>query len=186
MPVHPSTKLGRDVRIYAIDLVNIYGAIIGDETRIGPFVEIQAGAVIGARCKIQSHSFIPEGVTIEDDVFVGHGVMFTNDFWPRAVDESGIMIGADGWTLSRTLVRRRAVIGSVPTGRAVMKAAAEIGTGALIGVGAVVVKDVPAYAIVTGNPGQVVGDVREKRPASRGGGTNLTGEASNSNVEVSR
>ena len=181
MPVHPSTKLGRDVRIYAIDLVNIYGAIIGDETRIGPFVEIQAGAVIGARCKIQSHSFIPEGVTIEDDVFVGHGVMFTNDFWPRAVDESGIMIGADGWTLSRTLVRRRAVIGSGVTLLPV-----EIGTGALIGIGAVVVKDVPAYAIVTGNPGQVVGDVREKRPASRGGGTNLTGEASSSNVEVSR
>src|SRR5579863_1009567 len=106
MPVHESTTLGCDVRIFRPDLVNIYGAQIGDETRIGPFVEIQAGVVIGARCKIQSHTFIPEGVTIEDEVFVGHGVMFTNDLWPRAVDDYGRMIGASGWTMSPTRIKR--------------------------------------------------------------------------------
>jgi UDP-2-acetamido-3-amino-2,3-dideoxy-glucuronate N-acetyltransferase len=161
--IAPDVELGKDIRI--VGWANLYGCAIGDETRIGPFVEIQAGAVIGARCKIQSHSFVPEGVTIEDDVFVGHGVMFTNDLWPRAVDETGAMIGADGWTLSRTLIRRRAVIGSGVTLLPV-----EIGTGALIGAGAVVVRDVPAYAIVTGNPGRVVGDVRENSRASRGSG----------------
>jgi UDP-2-acetamido-3-amino-2,3-dideoxy-glucuronate N-acetyltransferase len=161
MAVHPSTKLGRDVRIYGPDLVNIYGAEIGDETRIGPFVEIQAGARIGARCKIQSHTFIPEGVTIEDEVFVGHGVMFTNDLWPRAVDESGRMIGADGWTLSRTLVKLRASIGS-----GVVLLPVVVGTGALVGAGAVVTKEVPDYAIVAGNPARVVGDVRDKRKGS--------------------
>jgi acetyltransferase-like isoleucine patch superfamily enzyme len=159
MPVHPSTKLGRDVRIFCPDLVNIYGADIGDECRIGPFVEIQAGAVIGARCKIQSHSFIPEGVTIEEEVFVGHGVMFTNDLWPKSVDESGRVVGADGWKLSRTHVKRRAAIGSGVTLLPVV-----VGAEALIGAGAVVVRDVPDYAIVAGNPARLVGDVRERRP----------------------
>lgn len=161
MAIHPSTKLGRDVKIFSADLVNIYGAVIGDETRIGPFVEIQAGAVIGARCKIQSHSFIPEGVTIEDEVFVGHGVMFTNDLWPRAVDDTGEMIGADGWTLSRTLVRRRASIGS-----GVVLLPVTIGESAVIGAGAVVTRNVPPYAIVVGSPGRVVGDVRARRTAA--------------------
>ena len=150
--------MGRDVKVFNIDFVNIYGAIIGDGTRIGPFVEIQTGAVIGARCKIQSHSFIPTGVTIEDEVFVGHGVMFTNDVWPRAVDNAGVMTGADGWTLSRTLVRQRAVIGSGVTLLPV-----EVGMGALIGAGAVVTRDVPAFAIVVGNPCRIVGDIRDKR-----------------------
>ena len=112
MPVDESTMLGRGVRIFCPELVNIYGAVIGDDTRIGPFVEIQRGAVIGARCKIQSHTFICEGVTIEDGVFIGHGVMFTNDIWPRAVDDDGAMIGSEGWTLSLTLVKRAAVISS--------------------------------------------------------------------------
>jgi UDP-2-acetamido-3-amino-2,3-dideoxy-glucuronate N-acetyltransferase len=161
MAIHSSTKLGRDVRIYGTELVNIYGAVIGDETRIGPFVEIQAGAVIGARCKIQSHSFIPDGVTIEDEVFVGHGVMFTNDLWPRAVDDAGAMVGAEGWTLSRTLVQRRAVIGS-----GVVLLPVIVGTSAVIGAGAVVVRDVPPYAIVVGNPGRLVGDVRTKRTST--------------------
>lgn len=159
MPIHPSTKLGRDVRFYCPDLVNVYGATIGDETRIGPFVEIQAGAVIGSRCKIQSHTFIPEGVTIEDEVFVGHGVMFTNDLWPRSVDDSGRMIGGDGWVLSKTRVARRAAIGSGVTLLPVV-----VGENALVGAGAVVTRDVPAYAIVAGNPAKVVGDVRAKRP----------------------
>ena len=162
MPVHSSTKLGCDVKIFDVDLVNIYGAMIGDGTRIGPFVEIQAGAVIGARCKIQSHSFIPEGVTIEDDVFVGHGVMFTNDLWPRAVDGVGAVVGRDGWTLGRTLVCQGAAIGSGVTILPV-----EIGAGALIGAGAVVTRDVPAFAIVAGNPARMVGDVRDRRPLSQ-------------------
>src|SRR4051794_35089808 len=111
MPIDATTQLGRDVRIFRPELVNIYGAVIGDETRVGPFVEIQRGAVIGARCKIQSHAFICEGVTIEDEVFVGHAVVFTNDIWPRAVDDDGKII-TDDWTLSRTLVKQGAVIGS--------------------------------------------------------------------------
>ena len=158
MPVHPSCTLGCDVRIAFPDLVNIYGAQIGDQTRIGPFVEIQAGVIIGARCKIQSHTFIPEGVTIEDEVFVGHGVMFTNDFWPRAVDNSGRMIGADGWTMAPTRIMRRAAIGSGATLLPII-----VGTEALIGGGAVVTKDVPDFAIVAGNPARIIGDIRERR-----------------------
>ena len=158
MPVDPSTKLGRDVRIFRPELVNIYGAVIGDETRIGPFVEIQAGAVIGARCKIQSHSFIPEGVILEDEVFIGHGVMFTNDTWPRAVDDAGRLIGADGWTLSLTRVKRAAVIGS---GAVLLPVT--IGEGAFVGAGAVVTCDVADHTLVAGNPARVIGDVRERR-----------------------
>jgi acetyltransferase-like isoleucine patch superfamily enzyme len=158
MPVHPSAILGRNVRIHLPDLVNLYGCTIGDETRIGPFVEIQVGAVIGARCKLQSHCFICEGVTLEDEVFVGHGVMFTNDFWPRATDESG-RFADDDWTLSRTLVRRRATIGSGATILPVT-----IGEGALIAAGAVVTRDVPDYMIVAGNPARITGDVRTRRP----------------------
>ncbi len=157
MPIHPSTRLGEGVRIYHPELVNIYGATIGDQTRIGPFVEIQGRAIVGARCKIQSHVFIPDGVIIEDEVFVGHGVMFTNDFWPRAVDEQGQMIDAD-WTLSPTLVKRRAVIGSGVTLLPVT-----IGQASLVGAGSVVTRDVPDYAVVTGNPARTVGDVRERR-----------------------
>jgi UDP-2-acetamido-3-amino-2,3-dideoxy-glucuronate N-acetyltransferase len=158
MPIDASTKIGRDVRIIQPDLVNIYGASIGDETRIGPFVEIQRGAVIGARCKIQSHAFICEGVTIEDGVFIGHGVVFTNDIWPRAVDDLGALVTSE-WTLSRTLVKRGASIGSSAVLLPVI-----IGEGTLIGAGSVVTRDVPDYAIVAGNPARVVGDVREKRP----------------------
>jgi UDP-2-acetamido-3-amino-2,3-dideoxy-glucuronate N-acetyltransferase len=159
MPISSTTQLGRDVKIFQPDLVNIYGAIIGDETRIGPFVEIQAGAVIGARCKIQSHAFIPEGVTIEDDVFIGHGVMFTNDLWPRSVGDDGKIIGAEGWTLSRTLVKRLAAIGNGVTLLPVV-----VGAGAMVGAAAVVTRDVADYAIVAGNPARIVGDMRERRP----------------------
>jgi acetyltransferase-like isoleucine patch superfamily enzyme len=158
VPVDKSTKLGRDVRIFNLELVNIYGAVIGDETRIGPFVEIQRGAVIGARCKIQSHSFIPEGVTLEDEVFVGHGVMFTNDLWPRAVDEAGRLIGANGWTLLVTRIKRGAVIGS---GAVLLPVT--VGAGAFIAAGAVVTRDVEDYALVAGNPARMVGDARERR-----------------------
>ena len=136
--------------------------MIGDETRVGPFVEIQRGAVIGARCKIQSHSFIPEGVTIEDDVFIGHNVVFTNDLWPRAVDDDGKLIGDDGWTLLRTLVKRRAVISS-----SVVLLPVTVGEGALIGAGSVVTREIPAYALAVGNPARVIGDVRERRARKR-------------------
>mgnify|MGYP003394552013 FL=1 len=158
MPIDASTKIGRDVRIFQPELVNIYGAVIGDETRIGPFVEIQRGAIIGARCKIQSHAFIPEGVTIEDGVFIGHNVVFTNDVWPRAVDDMGTFV-TDEWTLSRTLIKRGASIGSSAVLLPVI-----VGEGALIGAGSVVIRDVPDYAIVVGNPARVIGDVRTKRP----------------------
>lgn len=153
-----SALLAPGVRITHPDLVNIYGCTIGVGTRIGPFVEIQAGAAIGARCKIQSHSFICEGVTIEDEVFVGHGVMFTNDLLPRAVGDDGKLLGAEGWVLSRTLVSKGASIGS---GAVILSV--KIGVGALVGAGAVVTNDVPDYAIVTGNPARVMGDVRVRR-----------------------
>lgn len=158
MPIDQTTKLGRDVRIFRPELVNIYGAVIGDETRVGPFVEIQRGAVIGARCKVQSHAFICEGVTIEDEVFVGHAVVFTNDVWPRAVDDDGRII-TDDWTLSHTLVKRRAVISS-----SCVLLPITVGEGALLGAGAVVTRDVPDFAVVVGNPARIVGDVRERRP----------------------
>jgi UDP-2-acetamido-3-amino-2,3-dideoxy-glucuronate N-acetyltransferase len=157
MPVHSSAVIGRNVQIALPDLVNLYGCRIGDETRIGPFVEIQVGAVIGARCKLQSHSFICEGVTLEDEVFIGHGVMFTNDLWPRATDDTGTTIGSD-WTLSRTLVRRRAAIGSGATILPVT-----IGEGALVAAGSVVTRDVRDHMIVAGNPARVVGDRRTRR-----------------------
>ena len=159
MPVEPSTKLGRGVRILRPELVNIYGASIDDDTRVGPFVEIQRGATIGARCKIQSHAFICEGVTIEDDVFIGHAVVFTNDIWPRAVGDEGQMI-TDEWTLSHTRVKRRAVIGS---GAVLLPVT--IGEGAMVAAGAVVTRDVPDFAIVAGNPARIVGDMRQRRPA---------------------
>ena len=157
VPINSSTKIGRNVQISCPELVNIYGATIGDDTRIGPFVEIQRGAVIGARCKIQSHSFICDGVTIEDGVFIGHNVVFTNDIWPRAVDDDGAMI-KDQWTLSRTLIREGAVISS---GAVLLPRT--VGKGALVGAGAVVTRDVPDFAVAVGNPARVVGDVRERR-----------------------
>jgi acetyltransferase-like isoleucine patch superfamily enzyme len=160
MPVHSSAILGRNVRIHLPELVNLYGCSIGDDTRIGPFVEVQVGAVVGARCKLQSHCFICEGVTLEDEVFVGHGVMFTNDLWPRATDDLGNMIDSD-WTLRRTLVRRSAAIGSGATILPVT-----IGERAMIAAGAVVTRDVADHMIVAGNPARVVGDMRTRRQTS--------------------
>ena len=154
MPVHATVMLGKDARIPFPDLVNLYGCSIGDCTFIGPFVEIQAGAVIGANCKIQSHCFICEGVTVEDEVFVGHGVMFTNDVWPRATDEAGRSLRSGNWTSSLTRVRRRASIGSGATLLPVC-----IGEGAMIAAGAVVTRDVPPGMVVAGNPARVIGTV---------------------------
>jgi acetyltransferase-like isoleucine patch superfamily enzyme len=158
MPVTDDVKLGEGVRIFHPALVNIYGCALGSETTVGPFVEIQRGVSIGARCKISSHSFICSGVTIEDEVFVGHGVMFINDVYPRATNEDGSLQSADDWTMVNTLIRKRASIGS----NATIMGGVTVGVGALVGAGAVVTHDVPDYAIVAGVPARVVGDVREK------------------------
>ena len=158
MPVAPDVVLGEGARVFYPDLVNLYGCWIGAETRIGPFVEIQKNVRIGARCKISSHSFICEGVTLEDGVFVGHGVMFTNDLYPRAVNEDGSLRGESDWTLLKTLVRQGASIGSSAT----ILPGLTIGKQAMIGAGAVVTTDVPDYAVVVGVPARVVGDVREQ------------------------
>jgi acetyltransferase-like isoleucine patch superfamily enzyme len=150
--------LGENVRIFHPDLVNLYGCTIGSGTRIGTFVEIQKGASIGANCKISSHSFICEGVDIEDGVFIGHGVMFINDVYPRAVNDDGTLQTENEWSVTRTHVLRRASIGS----NATILAGVTIGEGALVGAGAVVTHDVPAYAIVAGVPAKVTGETRNR------------------------
>ena len=160
MPIASDVSLGKDVRIFQPELVNLYGCSIADDTKIGAFVEIQKNASIGARCKISSHTFICEGVTIEDEVFVGHGVMFTNDLYPRAVNEDGTMQTEADWAVVSTLVKRRASIGS----NATIMAGVTIGEAALIGAGAVVTKDVADFSIVAGVPARVVGDVRKRGP----------------------
>jgi acetyltransferase-like isoleucine patch superfamily enzyme len=139
-------RFGEDVVVYAF--ANLYGCTIGSGTRVGPYVEIQRGAVIGERCKIQSHTFVCDGVTIEDEVFVGHGVMFINDKSPRATTEGGELQTDEDWTLLPTVVERRAAIGS----GAVLLGGVRVGSGALIGAGAVVTKDVPPGAVVAGVP----------------------------------
>lgn len=159
MPVADNVRLGVGVSIFQPDLVNLYGCAIGDETKIGPFVEIQKNATIGARCKISSHTFICEGVSIEDEVFVGHGVMFTNDRYPRATNEDGSLQGAADWKLEITRVKRRASIGTNVT----IVSGVTIGEGAMVGAGAVVNKDVPDYALVVGVPARVIGDTRDLR-----------------------
>ena len=159
MPIAADVKLGPDVRIFQPELVNLYGCSIGAETKIGAFVEIQKNANIGVRCKISSHSFVCEGVVIEDECFVGHGVMFTNDVYPRAVNGDGSLQTEADWKVVKTTVKRRASIGS----NATIIAGVTIGEGSLIGAGAVVTKDVPDFAIVAGVPARVIGDVRKKK-----------------------
>jgi UDP-2-acetamido-3-amino-2,3-dideoxy-glucuronate N-acetyltransferase len=158
MPVTSSVKLGRDVRIFQPDLVNLYGCTVGDETKIGAFVEIQKNASIGSRCKISSHTFICEGVTIEDEVFVGHGVMFINDIYPRATAGGGGLQTEADWQVVPTRVKKGASIGS----GAVILAGVTIGEGAMIGAGAVVTRDVPANTVAKGVPARLGRDVREK------------------------
>jgi UDP-2-acetamido-3-amino-2,3-dideoxy-glucuronate N-acetyltransferase len=148
MPIGKDVQLGKGVRILHPDLVNLYDCVIGDETRIGTFVEIQVGAKIGSRCKISSHTFICEGVTIEDEVFVGHGVMFINDRFPRATTEDGRPQGAADWKVEPTRVCRGASIGS----NATILCGVTVGEGATVGAGAVVTRDVAPHAIVAGVP----------------------------------
>jgi len=159
MPIAESVRLGRDVQIYHRDAVNLYVCTIGDESKIGTFVEIQAGATVGARCKISSHSFICEGVIIEDEVFVGHGVMFTNDLLPRATTESGELQTAADWKVLTTRVGRRASIGS----NATILCGITIGEGAMVGAGAVVTRDVAPHTVVAGVPARVLSPQEEKR-----------------------
>ena len=154
MPINDSTKLGQNVKIFHPSLVNLYGCTVGDDTKIGTFVEIQKGATIGARCKISSHTFICEGVMIEDEVFVGHGVMFTNDRYPERHNADGSLQTEADWSVEVTRVQRGASIGT----NATIISGVTIGEAALVGAGAVVTKDVPDYAIVAGVPARVIGD----------------------------
>jgi UDP-2-acetamido-3-amino-2,3-dideoxy-glucuronate N-acetyltransferase len=155
--IEPDVRIGQGAIVRNPGLVNLYGCTIGDHVKIGAFVEIQKNATIGNRCKISSHTFICEGVTIEDEVFVGHGVVFTNDRYPRATAGHQLQSEAD-WTVVTTLVKRGASIGS----GAVILCGVTIGEGALVGSGAVVTRDVPEYAIVTGVPAHVTGDMRKR------------------------
>ena len=158
MPISDSVKLGQNVNIFHPSLVNLYGCTIGDETKIGAFVEIQKNAIIGARCKISSHTFVCEGVVIDDGVFIGHGVMFINDRYPRATNADGSLQDMSDWTLETTRVKRGASIGT----NATIVSGITIGEGAMVGAGAVVNKDVPDYALVVGVPARVIGDTRKR------------------------
>lgn len=148
--VAPDVRLGRNVTIH--NFVNLYGCTIGDETRLGTFVEVQKNASIGKRCKISSHSFICEGVTIEDEVFIGHGVMFINDKYPRATTVDGAPQTEADWKVQQTLVRRGASIGS----NATVLSGVVIGANATVGAGSVVTRSVPDGAVVAGNPARQI------------------------------
>jgi acetyltransferase-like isoleucine patch superfamily enzyme len=148
--IAPDVKLGKDVKIYAF--VNLYGCEIGDETKIGTFVEIQKGAHIGKRVKVSSHTFICEGVTIEDEVFVGHGVMFINDKYPRSTTGGGTLQTEEDWVCTPTVIKKCASIGS----NATILCGVTIGEGAMVGAGSVVTHDVPAGAVVAGVPARPV------------------------------
>jgi acetyltransferase-like isoleucine patch superfamily enzyme len=149
-------KLGKDVKIFA--LVNLYGCTIGDNTKVGTFVEIQGNAFVGRNCKISSHTFICEGVTIEDDVFIGHNVNFINDLYPRSTVEDGSLQTEADWKVVPTFIRKGASVGSSAT----ILAGVTVGEGAIVGAGAVVTKDVPPWTIVAGNPAKVLRNIEKK------------------------
>jgi UDP-2-acetamido-3-amino-2,3-dideoxy-glucuronate N-acetyltransferase len=153
--IAPDVKVGKDVTIF--DFVNLYGCEIGDETRIGAFVEIQRGAKVGRRVKISSHTFICEGVEVEDNVFIGHSVTFINDRYPRAVNARGELKGDRDWKIVPTVVRRGASIGSGST----ILCGVEIGEGSIVGAGSVVTRDVLPGAVVAGNPARVLRQIEE-------------------------
>ena len=148
--IAPDVQLGVDVKIY--DFVNLYGCKIGDNSKIGTFVEIQKGAVIGENCKISSHTFICEGVTIEDGVFVGHNVTFINDRYPRSTSEGGELQTEDDWVCVPTLIKQGASIGSSAT----LLCGVTVGENAIVGAGSVVTKNVPANSVVAGNPARIM------------------------------
>jgi acetyltransferase-like isoleucine patch superfamily enzyme len=148
--IAPDVKLGHDVKLS--QFINLYGCVIGDETKIGAFVEIQKNAIVGKRCKISSHTFVCEGVVIEDNVFIGHGVTFINDSYPRATTGEGNLQTEADWKVERTVIRKGASIGSGST----ILANTTIGENAIVGAGSVVTKDVPANSIVAGNPARVL------------------------------
>ena len=148
--IAPDVKLGKDVRLSKF--INLYGCEIGEETKIGAFVEIQKNAKVGRRCKISSHTFICEGVTIEDNVFVGHGVTFINDSFPRATTEDGELQTEKDWHVEKTVVRRGASIGSGST----VLSQVVIGENSIVGAGSVVTRDVPSNTIVAGNPAKIL------------------------------
>ena len=152
--IAPTVTLGPNV--YLGDFINLYGCRIGANTKIGPFVEIQKGSAVGMNCKIQSHSFICEGVTIEDDVFIGHGVMFINDRYPRAASAAGTLQTEADWQVVPTTVKKGASIGS----NATILCGVTVGEGSIVGAGSVVTKDVPPDAIVAGNPAKMVRKLR--------------------------
>ncbi len=153
--IAPDVQLGRDVKIY--DFVNLYGCAVGDNTKIGTFVEIQKGASIGKNCKISSHTFICEGVTIEDDVFVGHNVTFINDRYPRSTAATGELQTEADWVCVPTLIKRGASIGSSAT----LLCGVTVGENAVVGAGSVVTKDVPANEVVAGNPARMLIKAKE-------------------------
>lgn len=155
--IAPDVKLGEGVKIY--DFVNLYGCEIGDNTKIGTFVEVQKGAKIGRNCKISSHTFICEGVTIEDDVFVGHNVTFINDMYPRSTNEGGALQTEADWVCIPTLIKKGASIGSSTT----LLAGITVGQKAIVGAGSVVTKDVPPDTIVAGNPARILRKINEER-----------------------
>ena len=156
-----TVKLGKNVKLSKF--INLYGCEIGDDTKIGAFVEIQKNARVGKRCKISSHTFVCEGVEIEDNVFVGHGVTFINDSYPRATTDSGELQTEADWTVEKTVVRKGASIGSGST----ILSKVSIGENAIVGAGSVVTRDVPANSIVAGNPAKILRFISEEKPVSQ-------------------
>jgi acetyltransferase-like isoleucine patch superfamily enzyme len=161
LSVAPDVKLGKDVKLSTF--INLYGCEIGDETKIGAFVEIQKNASVGKRCKVSSHTFVCEGVIIEDFVFIGHGVTFVNDMYPRAATESGDIQTEKDWTVEKTVVKTGASIGSGAT----ILANVTIGEHAIVGAGSVVTRDVPARTIVAGNPARVLRNLKDESRSAK-------------------
>ncbi len=159
--IAPDVKLGRDVKLSKF--INLYGCEIGDESKIGAFVDIQKNASIGKRCKISSHTFICEGVTVEDNVFIGHGVMFINDSYPRATAANGSLQTEADWKVERTVIKKGASIGSGAT----ILSNITVGENAIVGAGSVVTKDVPANSIVAGNPAKFLRSIEQITEVSK-------------------